>query len=314
MMPVAAVLEPYVYEGGVHKHGLIIELLEDLGGYLVQSTPAATEINLVMLIPRKDVPLMEELAKNILGKLTRAPLTGTEIAVVSPTLAYHHLPHSACDVAEHLRRDGANTNMLGLARGMGRRVALSQDYERKLINEHDIAVYSFGNFSDCIMNKKPKLFSGVDVPIVATGGPDLSTDDVEGADVYVGGIGRVSHRLRNEGEIDSLDVLNKTVGEVVDKLREEISRDPLAVLPARVMKEIKEQVPEINDVLTPAPITLQLDGMRVKLPFDQFHEKLEQLDLDEDVSLSDVANIMPSKMKDYILIKIRRRSETGFTI
>lgn len=310
----AAVLEPYVYEGGVHKHGLIIELLEDLGGYLVQSTPAATEINLVMLIPRKDVPLMEELAKKILGKLTRAPLTGTEIAVVSPTLAYHHLPHSACDVAEHLRRDGANTNMLGLARGMGRRVALSQDYERRLINEHDIAVYSFGNFSDCIINKKPKLFSGVNVPIVATGGPDLSTDDVEGADVYVGGIGRVSHRLRNEGEINSLDVLNKTVGEVVDKLREEISRDPLAVLPARVMKEIKEQVPEINDVLTPAPITLQLDGMRVKLPFDQFHEKLEQLDLDEDVSLSDVANIMPSKMKDYILIKIRRRSETGFTI
>jgi putative methanogenesis marker protein 7 len=314
MMPVATVLEPYVYEGGVHKHGLIIELLEDLGGYLVQSTPAATEINLVMLIPRKDVPLMEELAKNILGKLTRAPLTGTEIAVVSPTLAYHHLPHSACDVAEHLRRDGANTNMLGLARGMGRRVALSQDYERRLINEHDIAVYSFGNFSDCIINKKPKLFSGVNVPIVATGGPDLSTDDVEGADVYVGGIGRVSHRLRNEGEINSLDVLNKTVGEVVDKLREEISRDPLAVLPARVMKEIKEQVPDINDVLTPAPITLQLDGMRVKLPFDQFHEKLEQLELDEDVSLSDVANIMPSKMKDYILIKIRRRSETGFTI
>ena len=310
----AAVLEPYVYEGGVHKHGLIIELLEDLGGYLVQSTPAATEINLVMLIPRKDVTLMEELAKKILGKLTRAPLTGTEIAVVSPTLAYHHLPHSACDVAEHLRRDGANTNMLGLARGMGRRVALSQDYERRLINEHDIAVYSFGNFSDCIINKKPKLFSGVNVPIVATGGPDLSTDDVEGADVYVGGIGRVSHRLRNEGEINSLDVLNKTVGEVVEKLREEISRDPLAVLPARVMKEIKEQVPEINDVLTPAPITLQLDGMRVKLPFDQFHEKLEQLDLDEDVSLSDVANIMPSKMKDYILIKIRRRSETGFTI
>lgn len=310
----AAVLEPYVYEGGVHKHGLIIELLEDLGGYLVQSTPAATEINLVMLIPRKDVPLMEELAKKILGKLTRAPLTGTEIAVVSPTLAYHHLPHSACDVAEHLRRDGANTNMLGLARGMGRRVALSQDYERRLINEHDIAVYSFGNFSDCIMNKKPKLFSGVDIPIVATGGPDLSTDDVEGADVYVGGIGRVSHRLRNEGEINSLDILNKTVGEVVDKLREEISRDPLAVLPARVMKEIKEQVPEINDVLTPAPITLQLDGMRVKLPFDQFHEKLEQLELDENISLSDVANIMPSKMKNYILIKIRRRSETGFTV
>ncbi|HPS90129.1 MAG TPA: methyl-coenzyme M reductase family protein, partial [Methanosarcina vacuolata] len=31
-----AVLRPYLYTGGVHKHGLLIELLEDLGGYIVQ--------------------------------------------------------------------------------------------------------------------------------------------------------------------------------------------------------------------------------------------------------------------------------------
>jgi len=48
-----AVLEPYIYEGGIHKHSLILELLEDLGGYLVQKTPASTEVTLVMLIPKK---------------------------------------------------------------------------------------------------------------------------------------------------------------------------------------------------------------------------------------------------------------------
>ncbi|MGP8331667.1 MAG: methyl-coenzyme M reductase family protein, partial [Methanosarcinaceae archaeon] len=157
----AAVLEPYVYEGGIHKHGLLLELLEDLGGYLVQKIPAATEVTLVMLIPDKDVHLMEDLSTGLLGKLNKSPLTSTEIAVVSPTLAYHHLPHSACDIAEFLRRGGANTNMIGLARGMGRRVAMSADYERKLINEHDIALFSFGTFRDCIVNKKPKLFEGI---------------------------------------------------------------------------------------------------------------------------------------------------------
>jgi putative methanogenesis marker protein 7 len=172
----AAVLEPYIYEGGIHRHTLLLELLEDLGGYLIQKTPAATEVTLVMLIPRDDVQLVEQLAKELLGKISRAPLTGTEIAVVSPTLASHHLPHSACDIAEFLRRGGANTTMIGLARGMGRRVALSADYERRLINEHDIALFSFGIFRDCIINKKPKLFEGIKIPIIATGGPDLKTE------------------------------------------------------------------------------------------------------------------------------------------
>ncbi|WP_406670555.1 methanogenesis marker 7 protein [Methanolobus sp. ZRKC4] len=310
----AAVLEPYIYEGGIHKHTLITELLEDLGGYLIQKVPAATEVTLTMLIPRDDVHLIDELGKKLLGKLTKAPLTGTEIAVVSPTLASHHLPHSACDVAEHLRRDGANTNMIGLARGMGRRVALSADYERKLINEHDIAVFSFGTFSDCIKNKKPKLLEGVIVPKIVTGGPrDLKTEDIANADMYVGGIGRVAHRLRKSGELDSLDIMNQKVGEVVEGMREEIAKDPLAVLPPRVMKEIHEQVPQIEDVLSPAPITLQLDGLRVKLPYEEFHKKIEDLEFDEGIKLSDLARITPSKMKNYILVKIKRESEVGFT-
>ncbi len=310
----AAVLEPYIYEGGIHKHTLITELLEDLGGYLIQKVPAATEVTLTMLIPREDVHLIEELGKKLLGTLTKAPLTGTEIAVVSPTLASHHLPHSACDVAEHLRRDGANTNMIGLARGMGRRVALSADYERRLINEHDLAVFSFGTFSDCIKNKKPKLLEGVNIPKVVTGGPELKTEEVAHADVYVGNIGRVAHRLRKSDEISSLDVMNQKVGEVVEKMREELAKDPLAVLPPRVMKEVHEQVPQIYEVLTPAPITLQLDGLRIKLPYGQFHEKIENLEFDEGIRLSELARITPSKMKNYILVKIKRESEVGFVI
>ena len=310
----AAVLEPYIYEGGIHKHGLILELLEDLGGYLIQKIPAASEVTLIMLIPDKDVHLVEALSTKLLGKLTKSPLTGTEIAVVSPTLAYHHLPHSACDVAEFLRRGGANTNMIGLARGMGRRVALSGDYERKLINEHDIALFSFGTFSDCIINKKPKLFEGIEIPIVVTGAPDIKTEDIPNADMYIGGIGRVSHRLRKGPELDGLDNMNARVSEMVDRVREDIAKDPLVALPARIMKEIKDQIPEIEHVLTPAPITIQLDGLRVKLPYDEFHERVKNIEFDEGPLLSEVARVMPSKMKNYILIKVQRKSEVGFVI
>ena len=310
----AAVLEPYIYDGGMYKHGLILELLEDLGGYLIQAIPAASEVTLIMLIPEKDVHLVEALSTKLLGKLKKSPLTGTEIAVVSPTLAYHHLPHSACDVAEFLRRGGANTNMIGLARGMGRRVALSADYERKLINEHDIALFSFGTFSDCIINKKPKLFEGIEIPVVVTGGPDIKTEDIPNADMYIGGIGRVAHRMRKGPELEGLDKMNEMVSQMVDSVRGEIAKDPLVVLPARVMKEIKDQIPEIEHVLTPAPITIQLDGIRLKLPYDEFHEKVEKIEFDEGAILSEVAKVTASKMKNYILIKIQRKSEVGFVI
>ncbi len=308
------VLRPYLYTGGVYKHGLLVELLEDLGGYIIQKVITGTEVNLVMLIPEKDIDIIKKQAAELLGVMTEAPLTGVEIAVVSPTLASHHLPHSACDVAEYLRRPGANTNMIGLARGMGRRVSLSMDYERKLINEHDFAVFTFGSFRDCIINKKPKLFEGIDIPIVVTGGPELKTEEVPGADLYVGGIGRTSHRLKKTEEVNALDKLDEEIGKLADNIRKQQAKDPLAVLPARAMKEIENQIPEVRTVLSPAPITLQLDGLRVKLPYDEFHEKLGKLEFDEGVTLSELAEISRSKMKNYILIKIKSKSDVGFAI
>jgi methyl coenzyme M reductase subunit C-like uncharacterized protein (methanogenesis marker protein 7) len=119
--------------------------------------------------------------------------------------------------------------MIGLARGMGRRVSLSMDYERKLINEHDIAVFTFGSFSDCIINKKPKLFEGIEIPIVATGGPELKTEEVHGADLYVVNIGR-NITVKESREVSAVKT-QRGVGKSA-KYRKLQAKDTLAVLPA----------------------------------------------------------------------------------
>lgn len=309
------VYEPYLYNGGVYKHGQIIELLEDVGGFLVSKIVTISEVDMDMVIPREEAPGISALAEKLLGKLIRSPLTGVEIAVVSPTLASHHLPHSACDIAEYLRHPGAKTTMIGLARGMGRRVSLNEDFERRLINEHDIALFSLGSFRDCIINKKPRLFEGIDIPIVVTGGPgDLTTEDVPGADLYIGNLGRSSSRLRKPTDISALDLMNEKVSELADKMRETISRDPPVVLPARAMKEIENQVPEIEKSLAPSAMTLKLTGVRIKLPFDDYYAKVSDVEFDEGVKLADIADITRSKMNNYILVNIKPKSEIGFEI
>jgi hypothetical protein len=147
-------LEPVMFVGGVYKHDLVIELVEDLGGYILQKNVAQSEVILLMLVPSEDMPAMKALSSELRGELTRAPLAGTEVVVVTPTLAIHHLPHTACDIAEYLRRNGAKSNMIGLARGVGREIAQINEYEAALINEHDAAVFIFGNFAECIRKKE----------------------------------------------------------------------------------------------------------------------------------------------------------------
>lgn len=309
------VYAPYVFSGGVYKHGQIIELLEDVGGYLVNKMATVTEVTMDMMIPVSDVSLIEELAQKLLGTLVKSPLTGVEIAVVSPTLASHHLPHSACDIAEYLRHPGAKTTMIGLARGMGRRVSLNDHFERQLINEHDIALYCLGSFRDCIINKKPRLFEGVRVPVIATGGPkEIDVEEINGADMYIGNLGRRSHRMRSSDEINALDVMNERVGELVEEMRRDLSRDPPAVLPARAMKEIENQVPEVMRSLAPSPLVLKMSGVRVKLPYDLFHERVRNVEFDEGPKLGDIATITKSRMNDYILVEIKPKSEVGFEI
>jgi putative methanogenesis marker protein 7 len=304
-------LEPVMFTGGVYKHDLVIELVEDLGGYVLQKNVSQSEVILLLLVPSEDMSALEGLIKELRGELVRAPLAGTEVAVVTPTLAIHHLPHTACDIAEYLRRNGAKSNMMGLARGVGREIAQINEYESALINEHDAAVFIFGNFAECI-RKKENLYRGISVPVVVTGGPEIPKEDLPYAFEYVPSIGRVAHRARKATEIGTLDNIVDAVGRALDRTRNDISKDPLTTSPPRVMDAVREQVPEVEYSYSPLPIALNLNGVRVKLPYEGYKDAVAAVTFDEGVKLGEIATIKPSKMKDYILVRILPASETGF--
>jgi len=310
-------LVPVTYRGGIHQHDLIIDLIEDLGGYIVQKHMIAQEVVLQCFVPREDIELIRQISKPLFGEVTESPLVGTEIAVVSMSLEIHHLPHPSCDFAEYARRIGAKTNMVSPARGPGKRISTLNDEERDVINEHDIAVYAFGNFESCIEHKWPAMRRGVDVPIVVMGGPDKETlrriiDPP--ADGYVGGVGRFMRRTKEAEEIGKLDEIVEEVTRVLEKKREQIAKDPLSVSPARLMEVIREQVPAIHDVTSPTPLTVQMEGLRVKLPYDTFAEPIRKIDLEDGITLADLAEVVPSRMRDYVIVKILRFSETNTVI
>jgi putative methanogenesis marker protein 7 len=311
------ILVPVTYKGGIYRHDEIIDLIEDLGGYIIQKHLIAQEVVLQALVPKEDIPLIQEIAKPLTGEVTPSPLVGTEIAVISMSLEIHHLPHASCDIAEYIRRNGAKTNMVGLARGFGKRISQLSDEERDVINEHDLAVYLLGDFETCIEHKFPVLRRGIDVPIVICGGPSRETllkiidPPVDG---YVGNIGRFMHRTKESEEFEKLDEVIAEITRVIDRQREDIAKDPLSVSSARLMDVIKEQVPEIQDVLSPTPITVQMSGLRVKLPFDTFATRIKGVEIEDGVTVGDIADLLPSRMRDYILIRIRRFSDTNIMV
>jgi len=52
--------------------------------------------------------------------------------------------------------------------------------------------------------------------------------------------------------------------------------------------------------------------VRMKLSYDKYKEKTKAVKFDEGVTLGDIATMKPSRMKDYILVRILPSSETGF--
>jgi len=310
-------LVPVTYKGGVYRHDEIMDLIDDLGGYVVQKHVMAQDVVLQSFVPRDDIDLIRAVARPLAGQVTEAPLVGTEIAVVSPSLEIHHLPHTSCDIAEYLRRSGAKTNMVGLARGFGKRIANLNDEERDVINEHDLAVYMLGNFEECIQHKFPVLRRGIRVPIVVTGAPDRETlmriidPPVEG---YVGGIGRIMHRFKRPEELAKLDELVDEVSRVLDARRDVLAKDPLSVFPPRLMTIIEEEVPEVTLLTHPTPVTVQMEGLRVKLPYDSYAPEIRSLEVTEGVTLGDIAEVTPSRMRNYILIRVKPFSETRILV
>jgi len=111
-------LKYLLFEGGLYRHEMITEFIEDVGGFVVQKNVAGLDLIMNLAVPEEELENINKLAAEVRGKITPAPLIGIEVAVVAPTLSRHHLPHPACDVAENLRRHGAKTNIIG-SRGGG---------------------------------------------------------------------------------------------------------------------------------------------------------------------------------------------------
>ena len=294
--------ETLTYTGGVHKHEEITELIEDLGGFVLQENLSQMDLVITLAVPIEDVDKVQEKAKELLGTIKIAQMAGTEIAIVSPTLARQHLPHSACDISEYLRRYGAKDNMIGLSRGAGKGISRISEDEKRLIEEHDLVVFALGSFRECILNKT-HLFEDLEIPVVVTGAPDIDVNDIPGASAYVGGLGRIPSRLKRGKHIRALRNLAETVEGILDDRRKEIIEDPPIVPSILVKTEIENQIPAIKEVYSPGPVVSQLDGVRVKLDYNRYKDEISEVKVDDYV-LGDVSEIRKSLMYDYTLVKL----------
>ncbi len=305
-MRVVNMYETLTFTGGVHKSEEIKELIEDLGGFILQESIQQMELVLNLAVPLEDVDKIEKKSSELLGKISVAPMAGSEIAIVSPTLARHHLPHAACDISEYLREFGAKDNMIGLARGDGKGTSGITEEEKSLIEEHDIAVFALGSFENCI-KEKAFLYDDIDIPVIVTGSPYMDSDALPGADAYVGGLGRIPRRLRRGPDIRALDTLVETIESILNDKKREMALDAPLVPSIVVKNAIENQVREIKDVISPTPVTSQLDGVRVKLNYDTYADVIANVNIDGK-KLSELAEIKKSFMYDYILVKINSES------
>ena len=298
--------ETLTYTGGVHKSEEIRELIEDLGGFILQDSVLQMELVLNMAVPLEDVDKVEKKAKELLGKISIAPMAGSEIAIVSPTLARHHLPHAACDISEYLREFGAKDNMIGLARGDGKGTSGITEEEKSLIEEHYISIFALVSFENCI-KEKAFLYDDIDIPVIVTGAPEIPIEELPGADAYVGDLGRIPRRLRRGPDVRALDRLVETTERILNDKKREMALDAPLVPSIVVKNAIENQVKEIKDVISPTPVTSQLDGVRVKLNYDKYADVIADVVIDGR-KLSELAEIKKSFMYDYILVKINSES------
>ncbi|HTY46238.1 MAG TPA: methyl-coenzyme M reductase family protein [Methanomassiliicoccales archaeon] len=299
--------EVLMFDGGVYRINELYELIEDIGGFVIQKTTIQVMITVTMAIPQEDRPIIEAKTVELGAKLVDVPLAGTEIAVVAPTLGRHHMPHPVCDIAEHLRKYGAITVVMGLARGKGRGTAQITADEKAFIEEYDAAVFVLGNFADCIMKEKIRLFESIDIPVAVACGPEIT--GLPNCEALVCGIGRKVERMRRGEEIAKLEETAKAVQEIITARRREVDEDPLFVHPAEIKQRIEELEP-VKQSLRPAPIVLHVDGLRVKVPFDSAHEQLANVDI-YGRKLGEVTTISPSRLGGSTMIRILTKAQVA---
>lgn len=298
-----------MYDGGVYRSDELYELIEDVGGVVLQKTRSSQMLMVTMSVPEEDAQLVEALCLEIGGEVRQVPLAGTEIAVVGPTLGRHHMPHPICDIAEQLRKYGAITVVMGLARGRGKDTAQINLEERLIIEEYDAAIFSLGNFKTCI-EAKADLFKDVRIPVILTSGP-MPEGMEEHCEAVIPGVGRKVSRMRSPEERAKLAEIADAVEEVLGHRRKAIEEDPLFVHPGEI-KALLEDYEPVDMCLRPAPIVMHLDGLRVKVPYAEHAGVIADMTV-YGRRLGDVCRITPSKISDSsILIRIKTVAEIEY--
>ena len=299
-----------MYDGGIYRSNELFELIEDVGGVVLLQNRSSQMLTVTMSIPSEDRAAVEAFCIEIGGRVKAVPLAGTEIAVVGPTLGRHHMPHPICDVAEYLRRLGAVTVVMGLARGRGKHTSQINLEESTVIGEYDACVFMLGNFKPCVETKADLLLTKIDVPTVLICGPE--PEGIEGTcDAIVSGIGRKAARMRDAADRAKLEEVGDRVDEVLESKKRALEEDPLFVHPSEI-KALLETLEPVDMCLRPAPLVMHLDGLRVKIPYDEYHEMIENL-MVYGRRLGDVCVITPSKINDSsMLIRIKTRAQVAY--
>lgn len=302
--------EVIMYDGGIYRSDELFELIEDVGGVVLVKNRSSQMLTVTMSIPSEDREIVEALCKDIGGQVKEVPLAGTEIAVVGPTLGRHHMPHPICDVAEYLRRLGAVTVVMGLARGRGKNTSQINLQESSIIEEYDACVFMLGNFKPCVETKAELLLSRINVPTVLMCGP--KPDGVDNTcDAMVWGVGRKASRMRDPDDRKKLEEIGDRIDEVLDEKKKALEEDPPFVHPSEI-KALLENFEPIDMCLRPAPLVMHLDGLRAKIPYDEYHEQIEDMQV-YGRRLGDVCVITPSKINDSsMLIRIKTRSQVAY--
>lgn len=298
--------EVLMYDGGVYRSDELYEIIEDVGGVVLQKNRSSQMLTVVMSVPEEDRTAVEAVCKDIGGEVRDVPLAGTEIAVVGPTLGRHHMPHPICDIAEILRRSGAVTVVMGLARGRGKNTSQISMTERCIVDEYDGAIFMMGNFKSCV-ETKAELMRDIHVPTLLVSGPmPEGVDDT--CDAIISGVGRKASRMRSVDERAKLDEIVDAMEGILKDKKRSLEEDPLYVHPAEI-KQILEGYEPIDMCLRPAPMVLHLDGLRIKIPYAEHREHLENV-MVYGRRLGEIADISPSKIDDSsIVVRIKTRSQ-----
>lgn len=298
--------EVLMYDGGVYRSDELYEIIEDVGGVVLQKNRSSQMLTVVMSVPEEDRAAVEAVCKDIGGEVRDVPLAGTEIAVVGPTLGRHHMPHPICDIAEILRRSGAVTVVMGLARGRGKSTSQISMTERCIVDEYDGAIFMMGNFKSCV-ETKAELMRDIHVPTLLVSGPmPEGVDDT--CDAIISGVGRKASRMRSVDERAKLDEIVDAMERILKDKKRSLEEDPLYVHPTEI-KQILEGYEPIDMCLRPAPMVLHLDGLRIKIPYAEHREHLENV-MVYGRRLGEIADISPSKIDDSsIVVRIKTRSQ-----